>query len=98
MDWKSKVEELARQFGRNRILSELYLRPDDWKNTIRKYRRDEDFLQLTRSLIPPGLLEQDFRKMLLGAHLTELGIEVAKAAEAIGILFAQMNVIEWRLR
>lgn len=83
-----KVVELSYRHFNSRTLSELYLRPQEWRCLIDEWREDSAFKRDFDQLVSDDLIVIDGDD-LSGAKLTELGVSVAKYCDNESMLFAQ---------
>ncbi|AIA75758.1 hypothetical protein FF32_13175 [Halomonas campaniensis] len=85
-----RVEELVEVYGESRTLSELYVRPEGWKNVVKNWSGSPSFEKDIWSLVSAGLVFAD-EDSVENAKLTSLGFQVASRAEEMSCLFSQQK-------
>lgn len=90
----SQLQGLVRRKGNSRTLSELFLRPELWPAMVKLWGEDRGFKIDFESLVIYDLIPDDPSNPL-GAHLTELGKQVAEIAQEKGILYSQTKGDKW---
>lgn len=92
---ESQLESLVTRFGSSRSLAELYVSPETWTVIVERWGKNSDFISDIERLLSEGLVEKKF-KGYRNCKLTELGKQVAEAAEKQLKLFSQVKEDFWK--
>lgn len=82
----SQITQIAHRFGMSRTLSELYYRPELWPNLVNRWKDSHKFQNDIRALVTEGLAEI-IDDDINSCKISEMGIQVAREGERIGILY-----------
>lgn len=92
---ESQIVQIANRVGRERILSELFIRPEMWDSLVEEWGENSGFEEAVSKLIEEGLVSMK-RSDYASCQLTGLGLRVAKYAKNNNMLFAQNKAFtEW---
>jgi hypothetical protein len=90
-----QIESIVTKLGSTRSLSELYLASNTWPQLTQLWAGDSVFSEDIQSLIAEGLVEKRGKGYIF-CTLTDLGMKVAKLAEAKGLLWSQIHNAHWK--
>lgn len=91
---ESQLDSLVARFGSARTLSELHFSPATWPLLVKKWGKNEQFIEDIEPLLAEGLIAKKYRGYM-NCTLTELGRQVVSMAEKQEILWKQTHSDYW---